>query len=103
LELAAIKAMIGVMPWKTARAGDHQYVMAHWSMETAKFVRVMREYIAQHGYEAAFHGYKYRYVDIDEFKYWMMPVGYYAIGKGAPDSYPAVLNRTWLTRRQDAL
>ena len=93
LELADIKATIAVMPWKTARTQDHQYVMAHWNADTAKFVRVMREYIAQNGYEAKFGRYKYRYVGIDEFKYWMMPAGFAMIGKGVPDTYPAVLNR----------
>ena len=53
---------------KAGRTSAHEYVILNKS--TRPLVEMIKDWIETSGYEKSFNAKKYRYVDIDDYKYW---------------------------------
>ena len=69
---ASINKLIENASWrKTDYIAPHEYVLVHDEPILALQIKLR---IKNEGYTKEFKGRKYRYVDIDEYRYWSMGV-----------------------------
>ena len=70
---AEVERLIAQVPWRaTDYLGPHEYVVASWDESCAALVEAIRGLIAERGYRREFHGYTYEYVNVGEYRYWVL-------------------------------
>lgn len=79
-----IKEYIEKVKWQTAKDGSHQYTVRKWAPELVGTFEKFVMHIRNNGYDGYFFKTKYKYFDMDGFKYWSM---------GAPLNITIIINR----------
>jgi hypothetical protein len=73
-DIVYIKRLIRDTAWRTSKDGSHQYIVYHNLDYNYKyFFNLFCTLITIRGYDEYFQGRKYRYYDIEGYKYWIMP------------------------------
>ena len=82
-----IREYIKSVKWQFAKSMPkipHEYTVIDWNPDKIESFYGFVKYIRKNGEEEAFYGKKYRYFEIDDYKYWTM---------GAPIEETTVINR----------
>ena len=83
----SVAALIAAATWrKTNHVAPHEYVVKEWPTTDPRLLDAVRRLWTEGGYDRRFGNAKYHYVDIGEYRYWVM-------GRHSWDSAGTVLNR----------
>ena len=73
--LLRVRTYIKSVPWKFAKTMakiPHSYTVKAWSPQLRGEMVIFAKLIAAYGYDEPFFKKSYRYLEIDDYKYWSM-------------------------------
>jgi len=76
--------------WKTAKSGDHSYLVLSWFKDQTPFTKFMVK-IDTEGFLKTWWGKTYKYINVDEYTYWYIPT---------TGDNTVILNRALITNKQ---
>lgn len=70
-----VKTFLNSLKWveaKTMKNIPHEYSVLYWNYSNKKYFIEFAKLIQSEGYEEEFYGKKYKYINVDGYKYWTM-------------------------------